>query len=132
MDTERINSKLHDMKTKTKNGGTAPTGKRYDDAFKLDAVRLLQQTGRSRAQVARDLGISTITLAAWVTRYGTEGAGARPRSAATKASAGPLSAVAALAENARLRAELEFMTRQRDILKKAMAIMGQDPKSASR
>ena len=50
----------------------------------------------------------------------------------TVAGAGPLSAVAALAENARLRAELEFMTRQRDILKKAMAIMGQDPKSASR
>ena len=49
MDTERINSKLHDMKTTTKNGGTSPTGKRYDEAFKLDAVRLLQQTGRSRA-----------------------------------------------------------------------------------
>ena len=64
MDTERINSKLHDMKTTTRNGGTAPTGKRYDEAFKLDAVRLLQQTGRSRPQVARNLGISAITLAA--------------------------------------------------------------------
>ena len=53
-----------------------------------------------------------------------------PRSAATKAGAGGLSAVAALAEVARLRAELEHMTRQRDILKKAMAIIGQDPKSA--
>lgn len=61
------------MKTTTKNRGTSPTGKRYDEAFKLDAVRLLQQTGRSRAQVARDLGVSTITLAAWVTRYGTDG-----------------------------------------------------------
>ena len=38
----------------------------------------------------------------------------------------------ALAEVARLRAELEHMTRQRDILKKAMAIMGQDQKSTSR
>lgn len=38
MDTERINSKLHDMKTTTRNGGTAPTGKRYDEVFKLDAV----------------------------------------------------------------------------------------------
>ena len=47
-----------------------------------------------------------------------------------RAGAGGLSAVAALAEVARLRAELEHMTRQRDILKKAMAIIGQDPKSA--
>jgi hypothetical protein len=64
--------------------------------------------------------------------YGTEVAGAMPGSAATKACAGPLSAVAALVENAQLRAELDFISRQRDILKKAMAIMGQDPKSASR
>ena len=40
--------------------------------------------------------------------------------------------MAALAENARLKAELEHMTRQRDILKKAMAIVSQDPKSALR
>jgi hypothetical protein len=26
------------MKTTTRNGGTAPTGKRYDEVFKLDAV----------------------------------------------------------------------------------------------
>ena len=46
--------------------------------------------------------------------------------------AGPLSAVAALAEVARLRAELEHVSRQRDILKKAMTIMGQEPRSSSK
>ena len=79
--------------------------------------------------MAHDLVISTINLAAWVTRYGTAGDGAMPMSAATKASAGPLSAVAALADNARLRAELEHMTRQRDILKKAMAIVSQEARN---
>lgn len=118
--------------TTIKSSGATRTGTRYDETFKLDAVRLRQQAGRPRAQVARDLGVSEVSLAAWEARYGTEGAAATPRSAATKASAGPLSAVAALAENARLRADLEHMTRQRDILKKAMAIMGQDQKTTSR
>lgn len=118
--------------TSIKSAGAARTGKRYDETFKLDAVRLRQQAGRPRAQVARDLGVSEVSLAAWEARYGTEGAAAMPGSAATKASAGPLSAVAALAENARLRADLEHMTRQRDILKKAMAIMGQEQKTTSR
>jgi transposase-like protein len=54
------------------------------------------------------------------------------RSAATPAGAGPLSAVAALAEVARLQRELEWMTRQRDILKKAMAIVSQEPRNTSK
>ena len=116
----------------SKTNGAARTGRRYDETFKLDAVRLRQQAGRPRAQVARDLGVSEVTLAAWETRYGTEGAGAVTRSAATKAGAGSRSAVAALAEVARLRAELEHVTRQRDILKKAMTIMGQEPRSTSK
>jgi transposase len=103
--------------------------KRYDEQFKLDAVRLRQQTGRPRAQVARDLGVSDVSLAAWEARYGVQGAGAVARSAATQAGAGPLNAVAALAEVARLQRELEWMTRQRDILKKAMAIVSQEPGS---
>lgn len=111
---------------------TGARSKRYDEQFKVDAVRLRQQTGRPRAQVARDLGISDVSLATWEARYGTEGAGAVTRSAATQAGAGSLSAVAALAEVARLQRELEWMTRQRDILKKAMAIVSQEPRSTSR
>lgn len=118
--------------TTTKAAGAARTGKRYDETFKLDAVRLREQAGRPRAPVARDLGVSEVSLAAGEARYGTGGAAAMPRSGATKASAGPPGAVAALADNARLRAELEHMTRPRDILKKAMAIMGQDQRSISR
>lgn len=109
---------------------SAPQGRRFDETFKLDAVQLRERTGRPRAQVARDLGVSQVTLAAWETRYGTGGAGAGTRSAATSAGAGPAGAVASLAEVARLRAELEHMTRQRDILKKAMAIVSQEQRSA--
>lgn len=108
------------------------TGQRYDEAFKLDAVRLCQEGTRAKAQIARDLGVSQVSLAAWVAQYGAVGGVESPRSVATRANEGPLSAVAALAEVGRLRAELEYMTRQRDILKKAMSIMGQEPRSAFR
>lgn len=107
-------------------------GRRYDETFKLDAVRMREQSGRPRAEVARDLGVSQITLAAWEARHGAGGAGAGTRSAATRPGAGPAGAVAALAEVARLRAELEHMTRQRDILKKAMGIMGQELRTGSK
>ena len=110
-------------------GGAAPQRQRYDEAFKLDAVRLRQQSGRPRVQVARDLGVSDVSLALWETRYGAEGAAGSPRGAAARTTAGPLSAVAALGEVARLKAELEHMTKRRDILKKARAIVSQDPKN---
>lgn len=102
------------------NNGGRPV-RHYDGAFKQDAVRLLEQSGRPRAQVARDLGVSDVSLATWQARYGCAGTGAG-------AEEGPGAMVAMLAENARLKAELEHMTRQRDILKKAMAIVSQEPK----
>lgn len=52
-------------KTTTKEAGASRTGRRYDETFKRDAVRLRQQTGRPRAQVARDLGVSEVSLSAW-------------------------------------------------------------------
>lgn len=39
--------------------------KRYSAEFKRDAVALLRSSGRSIAQMARELGISDVTLAAW-------------------------------------------------------------------
>lgn len=102
--------------------------RQYDEAFKRDAVRLLEESGRPRAQVARDLGVSDVSLATWQSRRGSAGAS----SVAAGAGEGSGGIVAALAENARLRTELEHMTRQRDILKKAMAIVSQEPKGGLR
>jgi transposase len=39
--------------------------KRYSDEFKRDAVALLRSSGRPIAQVAKELGISDVTLASW-------------------------------------------------------------------
>jgi transposase len=45
---------------------TPPSSRRYTPEFKRDAVALLQSSGRSIAAVARELGVSDVTLAAWV------------------------------------------------------------------
>lgn len=109
------------MKAMKKNSGS--TGRRFDDEFRREAVALLEQ-GRSATQLARELGVSTWSLCQWKKRYGTRVAAAgRSESMAQKGSAGE---VALADEVARLRAELHVVSRQRDILKKALTIMGQD------
>jgi transposase len=44
----------------------AETRRKFDEDFKEGAVRLVQQTGKSIAQVARELGINDGTLGNWV------------------------------------------------------------------
>src|SRR2546423_14706967 len=44
----------------------AETRRRFDPEFREGAVRIVRETGKSIAQVARDLGISDGTLANWV------------------------------------------------------------------
>lgn len=43
-------------------------GKRYDQEFKDGAVRIVEESGRPIAQVARDLGVNEGTLGNWVAR----------------------------------------------------------------
>jgi transposase len=42
------------------------TRRRFDPEFRAGAVRIVRETGKSIAQVARDLGINSGTLANWV------------------------------------------------------------------
>ena len=42
--------------------------KKYDREFREGAVRIVRETGKSIAQVARDLGIHEGTLGNWVAR----------------------------------------------------------------
>ncbi|MEU7881500.1 transposase [Microbispora bryophytorum] len=42
------------------------TRRRFDPEFPAGAVRIVRETGKSIAQVARDLGINAGTLANWV------------------------------------------------------------------
>lgn len=44
----------------------APTTRRYSAEFKRDAVALFRSSGRSLRVVAKELGITDMSLAAWV------------------------------------------------------------------
>lgn len=97
--------------------------RRYDEQFKRDAVALLEG-GRGATQLARELGISQWNLRDWKQRYGAE------RAAGTTAAAtGPVALAVQLAD---LRRELAAVTGQRDLLKKALAIVAQEPLHATR
>src|SRR5437868_15210564 len=90
-------------------------GRRYDEDYKRQAVALIQTQQRSLRQLSRELGVSEWSLSRWCNQYGQG------------AAAGELEA-----EVARLRRELEFVSRQRDVLKKALAILGQEPWNATK
>jgi transposase len=93
-------------------------GRRFDEEFKRDAVSMLESRVRTAEQLAAELGVSVWSLKRWAKRYGK-----------AKVVCGPPAADAAalVGENARLRRELETVSRQRDILKKALGILGQEP-----
>jgi transposase-like protein len=85
----------------------------YDKEFKLNAVRLYLESGRSYTQVGDKLGVPTATLAGWVERHKKDGGEAFPGKGYLKP---------ADAELTRLRKELLIAQEERDILKKALGI----------
>ena len=106
--------------------------RRYDEQFKRDAVALLEG-GRGAAQLARELGVSQWNLRDWKDLFGTGSAGAnRQARDAQQAGEGAASSVALAVELADLRRDLDAVCRQRDILKKALAIVAQENPNASR
>jgi transposase len=90
--------------------------KRYDEAFKRNAVELWLQGGKSVAQIARDLGISTQSLRQWK----------KPLAALPATGPGQRWALQLEAENRRLKRELQHVSRQRDMLKKTPGILSSD------
>jgi transposase len=85
--------------------------RRFDPDFRAGAVRIVKESGKSIAQVARDLGINEGTLANWV---------ARERQAT-----GPVPGALAedeRAELARLRRENAELAMERDVLKRSVAL----------
>lgn len=103
----------------------------YDSDFRREAVNLLLSSGRPLNRVADELGISTNSLREWRDRALGKGRGAEAASAEPKGRSG-----AALADPAgeirRLQREVEYLRRQREILKKAMSILSEDPQSGMR
>lgn len=87
--------------------------RRFAKAFKVEAVRLLEQREKPASQIALELGIERNQLYKWQEQL-------RERGAAAFAGPGakPLSE---RSEVERLRRELTKVTEERDILKKAAA-----------
>ena len=109
---------------KNENRGTNRHGRRFDEEFKRDAVRMLKSGERSAQQLSQELGVSVWSLKRWSKEFPIDG----PTGLDALGASEPASAL----EIARLRRELEFVTRQRDILKKALGILGQDPWNSSK
>jgi transposase len=53
-------------KQSTSGRETPASSRRYSPEFKRDAVALLHSSGRAMAAVAKEIGVSDVTLAAWV------------------------------------------------------------------
>jgi transposase len=91
--------------------------KTYPPEFRDEAARLVMETSRAIADVARELGISETSLGNWVRAYREKHAGEEP----------PLQ----VSERARLR-ELERRNRELEVelafLKKAAAYFAREPR----
>jgi transposase len=101
------------------------TNKVYSEEFKREAVELLIHSGKPQAQVARELGCSDMSLSTWKRKYlqslapaKIDGQQQRPEEL--------------FSEIRRLQKENEYLRRQREILKKAMSILGEEPNPGMR
>jgi transposase len=92
--------------------------RQYTREFKIEAVRLVDESGRSKAQIARELGIHESLLKRWKSQL--EG---RPRAEAFPGN-GNLSA--AEEEVRRLRRENEQLRQERDFLRKTAAYFARE------
>jgi transposase len=82
------------------------SGKRYNEEFKIEAVRQVTDRGYKVSEVAARLGITTKSLYEWIKRYGDEQAQHLQISEQQR-------------EIRRLKAALRRAEEERDILKKA-------------
>jgi transposase len=85
----------------------------YTREFKVEALRLLETSGKSAAQIERELGIGDGCLGQWRRKLAADGEYAFP---------GHGRLTPEQEEIQKLKRELEIARQERDILKKAVAI----------
>ena len=83
-------------------------GKHYDKEFNVEAVRLAAEPGNTQAKIERDLGIGQGVISRWKREFKLYGE-------------------QAFLGKGRLKRDNERLRRERDILKKAVAIFSEDP-----
>jgi transposase len=83
--------------------------RKYTEEFKRQAVALIKSTGKSQAQIARELGVSDHNISRWWLEYGQ---------------ADNLNETETISRQAyiALQTELQRVKEERDILKKALNI----------
>jgi Transposase. len=89
---------------------------KYDEEFRTNACKLVLEEGRTAVSVEHDLGLPPGTLSHWLKKH--------------KSNASP-QYTNMIAENRRLRKELDIARQERDILKKAVAIFSEPPKRST-
>jgi len=95
-------------------------GRRYDAQFKEQAVKLLLSSGRPLYGIAQELGISGAVLKDWKENH-------LRQSGDIECQGRRVTAAELHIENQRLRRDLERVTTQRDILKKSLGILSEEP-----
>ena len=93
--------------------------KSYSREFKMEAVGLITKKGYSFAEASRNLGIDYSVLRRWKTQLADDPKNAFPGKGKLEAPDEDLR---------RLKRELERVTEERDILKKALAYFAEDQK----
>lgn len=84
--------------------------RKFDAEFREGAVRIVRETGKSIAAVARDLGVNEGTLGNWVAKDRAERDGTQGLSTGD------------LEELRRLRAENAELRMERDVLKRSVVL----------
>ncbi len=87
--------------------------KKYDRDFKINTVKLCQESGKSIGEISQNLGLSKSNLYSWIQEYKKNGESSFPSSGIIK----PCNE-----ELYKLKKQLADVTMERDILKKAVAI----------
>ena len=91
--------------------------RKYDRQFKIDAVELLERSGKPIKEIADDLGVAYDVLSRWRREFSEKDKRAFPGQGNPRDE-----------EIFRLKRELADVTMERDILKKAVAIFSKTEK----
>jgi transposase len=94
--------------------------RQFDEAFRRNAVALVESSGRSLKEIAQELGVSHWNLRDWTKKHGRN----QPRAAATSEEMQQ--------EMARLRKENERLQARCEVLKKALGILSEASVSDTR